>query len=283
MNTDPTSVSLWVGIANTISALMIDDPLRGFFVVLLSMGVFFGLLFGTSSVLIRILRSKRKPSQYELFHKETYALNVVDMIRDLQDFNHDRDRLSRDCEKRKERTVPMEQASLARSVIDFLRSSFLLKVSDLIRDIHPDDNNLPDDYDEYRDYQNALGRVMDEVTKMFDGVARENHLAEKTTVELQSYIDYKLNNLKTLIRRVFESYYVSPVLPLKTIMSTYEQDWNESEKHYRKLFVDMRAIALKHKQEIGAQEQEYSTKWSLFIQNLPERLIKNVLTLTKTD
>ena len=283
MNTDPTSVSLWVGIANTISALMIDDPLRGLFVVLLSMGVFFGLLFGTSSVLMRVLRSKRKLSQYELFHKERYALNVVDMIRDLQDFNHDRDKLSRDCEKRKERTVPMEQASLARSVIDFLRSSFLLKVSDLIRDIHPDDNNLPDDYDEYRDYQNALGRVMDEVTKMFDGVARENHLAEKTTVEFESYMDYKLNNLKTLIRRVFESYYVSPVLPLKTIMSTYDQDWNESEKHYRKLFVDMRAIALKHKQEIETQEREYNTKWSLFIQNLPERLIKNVLTLTKID
>ena len=283
MNTDPTSVSLWVGIANTISALMIDDPLRGFFVVLLSMGVFFGLLFGTSSVLMRVLRSKRKLSQYELFHKERYALNVVDMIRDLQDFNHDRDKLSRDCEKRKERTVPMEQASLARSVIDFLRSSFLLKVSDLIRDIHPDDNNLPDDYDEYRDYQNALGRVMDEVTKMFDGVARENHLAEKTTVEFESYMDYKLNNLKTLIRRVFESYYVSPVLPLKTIMSTYDQDRNESEKHYRKLFVDMRAIALKHKQEIETQEREYNTKWSLFIQNLPERLIKNVLTLTKID
>ena len=276
-------VSLWASIANTISALMTDDPLRGFFVVLLSMGVFFGLLFGTSSVLIRILRSKRKLSQYELFHKETYALNVVDMIRDLQDFNHDRDRLSRDCEKRKERTVPMEQASLARSVIDFLRSSFLLKVSDLIRDIHPDDNNLPDDYDEYRDYQNALERVMDEVAKMFDGVARENHLAEKTTVEFESYMDYKLTNLKTLIRRVFESYYVSPVLPLKTIMSTYDQDWSESEKHYRKLFVDMRAIALKHKQEITSQEQEYSTKWSLFIQNLPERLIKNVLTLTKID
>ena len=247
------------------------------------MGVFFGLLFGTSSVLMRVLRSKRKLSQYELFHKERYALNVVDMIRDLQDFNHDRDKLSRDCEKRKERTVPMEQASLARSVIDFLRSSFLLKVSDLIRDIHPDDNNLPDDYDEYRDYQNALGRVMDEVTKMFDGVARENHLAEKTTVEFESYMDYKLNNLKTLIRRVFESYYVSPVLPLKTIMSTYDQDWNESEKHYRKLFVDMRAIALKHKQEIETQEREYNTKWSLFIQNLPERLIKNVLTLTKID
>ena len=283
MNTDPTSVSLWVDIANTISALMIDDPLRGLFVVLLSMGVFFGLLFGTSSVLMRVLRSKRKLSQYELFHKERYALTVVDMIRDLQDFNHDRDKLSRDCEKRKERTVPMEQASLARSVIDFLRSSFLLKVSDLIRDIHPDDNNLPDDYDEYRDYQNALGRVMDEVTKMFDGVARENHLAEKTTVEFESYMDYKLNNLKTLIRRVFESYYVSPVLPLKTIMSTYDQDWNESEKHYRKLFVDMRAIALKHKQEIETQEREYNTKWSLFIQNLPERLIKNVLTLTKID
>ena len=276
-------VSLWASIANTISALMTDDPLRGFFVVLLSMGVFFGLLFGTSSVLIRILRSKRKLSQYELFHKETYALNVVDMIRDLQDFNHDRDKLSRDSEKRKERTVPMEQASLARSVIDFLRSSFLLKVSDLIRDIHPDDNNLPDDYDEYRDYQNALERVMDEVTKMFDGVARENHLAEKTTVEFESYMDYKLTNLKTLIRRVFESYYVSPVLPLKTIMSTYDQEWSESEKHYRKLFVDMRAIALKHKQEITSQEQEYSTKWSLFIQNLPERLIKNVLTLTKID
>ena len=283
MNTDPTSVSLWVDIANTISALMIDDPLRGLFVVLLSMGVFFGLLFGTSSVLMRVLRSKRKLSQYELFHKERYALNVVDMIRDLQDFNHDRDKLSRDCEKRKERTVPMEQASLARSVIDFLRSSFLLKVSDLIRDIHPDDNNLPDDYDEYRDYQNALGRVMDEVTKMFDGVARENHLAEKTSVEFESYMDYKLNNLKTLIRRVFESYYVSPVLPLKTIMSTYDQDWNESEKHYRKLFVDMRAIALKHKQEIETQEREYNTKWSLYIQNLPERLIKNVLTLTKID
>ena len=283
MNTDPTSVSLWVDIANTISALMIDDPLRGLFVVLLSMGVFFGLLFGTSSVLMRVLRSKRKLSQYELFHKERYALNVVDMIRDLQDFNHDRDKLSRDCEKRKERTVPMEQASLARSVIDFLRSSFLLKVSDLIRDIHPDDNNLPDDYDEYRDYQNALGRVMDEVTKMFDGVARENHLAEKTTVEFESYMDYKLNNLKTLIRRVFESYYVSPVLPLKTIMSTYDQEWSESEKHYRKLFVDMRAIALKHKQEIETQEREYNTKWSLFIQNLPERLIKNVLTLTKID
>ena len=280
---DPTSVSLWASIANTISVLMTDDPLRGFFVVLLSMGVFFGLLFGTSSVLIRILRSKRKLSQYELFHKETYALNVVDMIRDLQDFNHDRDKLSRDSEKRKERTVPMEQASLARSVIDFLRSSFLLKVSDLIRDIHPDDNNLPDDYDEYRDYQNALERVMDEVTKMFDGVARENHLAEKTTVEFESYMDYKLTNLKTLIRRVFESYYVSPVLPLKTIMSTYDQEWSESEKHYRKLFVDMRAIALKHKQEITSQEQEYSTKWSLFIQNLPERLIKNVLTLTKID
>jgi hypothetical protein len=283
MNTDPTSVSLWVSIANTISALMTDDPLRGLFVVLLSMGVFFGLLFGTSSVLMRVLRSKRKTTEYELFHKERYALNVVDMIRDLQDFNHDRDKMSRDCEKRKERTVPMEQSSLARSVIDFLRSSFLLKVSDLIRDIHPDDNNLPDDYDEYRDYQNALGRVMDEVTKMFDGVARENHLAEKTTVELQRYIDYKLNNLKTLIRRVFESYYVSPVLPLKTIMSTYDQDWNESENHYRKLFVDMRAIALKHKQEIETQEQEYNTKWSLFIQNLPERLIKNVLTLTKID
>ena len=276
-------VSLWASIANTISALMTDDPLRGFFVVLLSMGVFFGLLFGTSSVLIRILRSKRKTTQYELFHKETYALNVVDMIRDLQDFNHDRDKLSRDSEKRKERTVPMEQASLARSVIDFLRSSFLLKVSDLIRDIHPDDNNLPDDYDEYRDYQNALERVMDEVTKMFDGVARENHLAEKTTVEFESYMDYKLTNLKTLIRRVFESYYVSPVLPLKTIMSTYDQEWSESEKHYRKLFVDMRAIALKHKQEITSQEQEYSTKWSLFIQNLPERLIKNVLTLTKIN
>jgi hypothetical protein len=82
---------------------------------------------------------------------------------------------------------------------------------------------------------------------------------------------------------VFESYYVSPVLPLKTIMSTYDQDWNESENHYRKLFVDMRAIALKHKQEIETQEQEYNTKWSLFIQNLPERLIKNVLTLTKID
>ena len=283
-NTSLPDVSLWANIANTISALMTDDPLQGFFVVLLSMGVFFGLLFGTSSVLMRVLRSKRKTTEYELFHKEKYTLNVVDMIRDLQNFNHDRDKLSRDCEKRKERTVPMEQASLAQSIIDFIRSSFLLKMSGLIRDLHPgDDNNLPDDYDEYRDYQNALDRVMDEVTKMFDGVARENHLAEKTTVEFQSYVDYKLNNLKTLIRRVFESYYVSPILPLKKVMSTYEQDWNESENHYRKLFVDMRAIALKHKEEIKSQEEEYSAKWSLFIQGLPERLIKNVLTLTKAD
>jgi hypothetical protein len=283
-NTSLPDVSLWVNIANTISALMTDDPLRGFFVVLLSMGVFFGLLFGTSSVLMRVLRSKRKTTQYELFHKEKYAINVVDMIRDLQEFNHARDNLSRDCEKRKERIVPMEQAALARSVVDFIRSSFLLKVSDLIRNLHPgDDNNLPDDYDEYRDYQNALERVMDEVIKMFNGVARENHLAEKTTVEFESYMNYKLNNLKTLIRRVFESYYVSPILPLKKIMSTYDQDWSESEKHYRKLFIDMRSIALKHKQEIKSQEEEYSATWSVFIQNLPERLIKNVLTLTKAD
>ena len=283
-NTSLPDVSLWVNIANTISALMTDDPLRGFFVVLLSMGVFFGLLFGTSSVLMRVLRSKRKTTQYELFHKEKYAINVVDMIRDLQEFNHARDNLSRDCEKRKERIVPMEQAALARSVVDFIRSSFLLKVSDLIRNLHPgDDNNLPDDYDEYRDYQNALERVMDEVIKMFNGVARENHLAEKTTVEFESYMNYKLNNLKTLIRRVFESYYVSPILPLKKIMSTYDQDWSESEKHYRKLFIDMRAIASKHKQEIKSQEEEYSATWSVFIQNLPERLIKNVLTLTKAD
>ena len=283
-NTSLPDVSLWVNIANTISALMTDDPLRGFFVVLLSMGVFFGLLFGTSSVLMRVLRSKRKTTQYELFHKEKYAINVVDMIRDLQEFNHARDNLSRDCEKRKERIVPMEQAALARSVVDFIRSSFLLKVSDLIRNLHPgDDNNLPDDYDEYRDYQNALERVMDEVIKMFNGVARENHLAEKTTVEFESYMNYKLNNLKTLIRRVFESYYISPILPLKKIMSTYDQDWSESEKHYRKLFIDMRSIALKHKQEIKSQEEEYSATWSVFIQNLPERLIKNVLTLTKAD
>jgi len=280
-----TDINLWASIANTISNLLSDDPLRGFFVVLLSMGVFFGLLFGTSSVLIRIQRSKKNPSpsQHELFHREKYTLNVVDMIRDLQNFNHDRDRLSRDSEKRKERTVPMEQASLARSIVDFIRSSFLLKVSDLIRGLHPDDNNLPDDYDEYRDYENALDRVMDEVTKMFDGIARENHLAEKTTVEFESYINYKLNNLKTLIRRVFQSYYVSPVLQLKTIMSTYDQDWNESEKHYRKLFVDMRAIALKHKQEVNSQEEDYNAKWSLFIQGMPERLIKNTLTLTKID
>mgnify|MGYP007088529634 CR=1 FL=1 len=273
-----TDVSLWASIANTVSTLLSDDPVQGFFVVLLSMGVFFGILYGTSSIILKILRTKRNPVPYEIFNKERYSLNVIEMIRDLQAFNHDRDKLSRDCERRKERTVPKEQSTLAQSTIEFIRSSFLLKISDLIRELHPDDNHVPDDYDEYRDYQNALDRVMDEVTKMFDGVARENHLADKTTVEFQSYIEYKLNNLKTLIRRIFESYYVSPVLPLKKIMSTYEQDWNDSEKHYRKLFVDMRGIALKHKQEIGMQEQEYNGKWSLFIQALPERLLKNTLT-----
>ena len=273
-----TDVSLWASIANTVSTLLSDDPVQGFFVVLLSMGVFFGILYGTSSIILKILRTKRNPVPYEIFNKERYSLNVIEMIRDLQGFNHDRDKLSRDCERRKERTVPKEQRTLAQSTIEFIRSSFLLKISDLIREIHPDDNNVPDDYDEYRDYQSALDRVMDEVAKMFDGVARENHLADKTTVEFQSYMEYKLNNLKTLIRRVFESYYVSPVLPLKKIMSTYDQDWNESEKLYRKLFVDMRAIALKHKQEIETQEQEYNSKWSLFIQALPERLIKNTLT-----
>ena len=274
-----TDVSLWASIANTVSTLLSDDPIQGFFVVLLSMGVFFGILYGTSSILIKVLRTKfRNTTPTEIFNKEKYSLNVIEMVRDLQEFNTERDKISRDCERRKERTVPKEQRTLAQSTIEFIRSSFLLKISDLIRDIHPDDNHVPDDYDEYRDYQNALDRVMDEVTKMFDGVARENHLADKTTVEFQSYIEYKLNNLKTLIRRVFESYYVSPVLPLKKVMSTYDQDWNESEKHYRKLFVDMRAIALKHKQEIGMQEQEYNGKWSLFIQALPERLIKNTLT-----
>ena len=274
-----TDVSLWASIANTVSTLLSDDPIQGFFVVLLSMGVFFGILYGTSSILIKVLRTKfRNTTPTEIFNKEKYSLNVIEMVRDLQEFNTERDKISRDCERRKERTVPKEQRTLAQSTIEFIRSSFLLKISDLIRELHPDDNNVPDDYDEYRDYQNALDRVMDEVTKMFDGVARENHLADKTTVEFQSYIEYKLNNLKPLIRRVFESYYVSPVLPLKKIMSTYDQDWNESEKHYRKLFVDMRAIALKHKQEIGIQEQEYNSKWSLFIQTLPERLIKNTLT-----
>ena len=274
-----TDVSLWASIANTISTLLSDDPVQGFFVVLLSMGVFFGILYGTSSILIKVLRTKfRNTSPDEIFNKERYSLNVIEMVRDLQEFNAERDKLSRDCERRKERTVPKEQMSLARSTIEFIRSSFLLKISDLIRGLHPEDNNVPDDYDEYRDYENALNRVMDEVTKMFDGVARENHLADKTTVEFQSYMEYKINNLKTLIRRVFESYYVSPVLPLKTVMSTYDQDWNESEKHYRKLFVDMRGIALKHKQEIGMQEQDYNSKWSLFIQALPERLIKNTLT-----
>ena len=273
-----TDVSLWASIANTVSTLLSDDPVRGFFVVLLSMGVFFGILYGTSSIILKILRTKRNPVPYEIFNKEKFSLNVIEMIRDIQEFNSKRDKFSRDCERRKERTVPKEQRTLAQSTIEFIRSSFLLKISDLIREIHPDDNNVPDDYDEYRDYQSALDRVMDEVTKMFDGVARENHLADKTTVEFQSYMEYKLNNLKTLIQRVFESYYVSPVLPLKKIMSTYDQDWNESEKHYRKLFVDMRAIALKHKQEIGIQEQEYNSKWSMFIQTLPERLIKNTLT-----
>ena len=273
-----TDVSLWASIANTVSTLLSDDPIRGFFVVLLSMGVFFGILYGTSSIILKILRTKRNPVPYEIFNKEKFSLNVIEMIRDIQEFNSKRDKFSRDCERRKERTVPKEQRTLAQSTIEFIRSTFLLKISDLIREIHPDDINVPDDYDEYRDYQSALDRVMDEVMKMFDGVARENHLADKTTVEFQSYMEYKLNNLKTLIRRVFESYYVSPVLQLKTIMSTYDQDWNESEKHYRKLFVDMRAIALKHKQEIETQEQEYNSKWSLFIQALPERLIKNTLT-----
>jgi len=275
---DPSNVNLWASIANTVSTLLSDDPVRGFFVVLLSMGVFFGILYGTSSIILKILRTKRNPVPYEIFNKEKFSLNVIEMIRDIQEFNSKRDKFSRDCERRKERTVPKEQRTLAQSTIEFIRSTFLLKISDLIREIHPDDINVPDDYDEYRDYQSALDRVMDEVTKMFDGVARENHLADKTTVEFQSYMEYKLNNLKTLIRRVFESYYVSPVLQLKTIMSTYDQDWNESEKHYRKLFVDMRAIALKHKQEIEIQEQEYNSKWSLFIQALPERLIKNTLT-----
>ena len=275
---DPSNVNLWASIANTVSTLLSDDPVRGFFVVLLSMGVFFGILYGTSSIILKILRTKRNPVPYEIFNKEKFSLNVIEMIRDIQEFNSKRDKFSRDCERRKERTVPKEQRTLAQSTIEFIRSTFLLKISDLIREIHPDDINVPDDYDEYRDYQSALDRVMDEVMKMFDGVARENHLADKTTVEFQSYMEYKLNNLKTLIRRVFESYYVSPVLQLKTIMSTYDQDWNESEKHYRKLFVDMRAIALKHKQEIGIQEQEYNSKWSLFIQTLPERLIKNTLT-----
>ena len=273
-----TDVSLWASIANTVSTLLSDDPIRGFFVVLLSMGVFFGILYGTSSIILKILRTKRNPVPYEIFNKEKFSLNVIEMIRDIQEFNSKRDKFSRDCERRKERTVPKEQRTLAQSTIEFIRSTFLLKISDLIREIHPDDINVPDDYDEYRDYQSALDRVMDEVMKMFDGVARENHLADKTTVEFQSYMEYKLNNLKTLIRRVFESYYVSPVLQLKTIMSTYDQDWNESEKRYRKLFVDMRAIALKHKQEIETQEQEYNSKWSLFIQALPERLIKNTLT-----
>ena len=273
-----TDVSLWASIANTVSTLLSDDPIRGFFVVLLSMGVFFGILYGTSSIILKILRTKRNPVPYEIFNKEKFSLNVIEMIRDIQEFNSKRDKFSRDCERRKERTVPKEQRTLAQSTIEFIRSTFLLKISDLIREIHPDDINVPDDYDEYRDYQSALDRVMDEVMKMFDGVARENHLADKTTVEFQSYMEYKLNNLKTLIRRVFESYYVSPVLQLKTIMSTYDQDWNESERHYRKLFVDMRAIALKHKQEIETQEQEYNSKWSLFIQALPERLIKNTLT-----
>ena len=275
---DPSNVNLWASIANTVSTLLSDDPVRGFFVVLLSMGVFFGILYGTSSIILKILRTKRNPVPYEIFNKEKFSLNVIEMIRDIQEFNSKRDKFSRDCERRKERTVPKEQRTLAQSTIEFIRSTFLLKISDLIREIHPDDINVPDDYDEYRDYQSALDRVMDEVTKMFDGVARENHLADKTTVEFQSYMEYKLNNLKTLIRRVFESYYVSPVLQLKTIMSTYDQDWNESEKHYRKLFVDMRAIALKHKQEIEIQEQEYNSKWSLFIQALPERLIKMTCT-----
>ena len=275
---DPSNVNLWASIANTVSTLLSDDPVRGFFVVLLSMGVFFGILYGTSSIILKILRTKRNPVPYEIFNKEKFSLNVIEMIRDIQEFNSKRDKFSRDCERRKERTVPKEQRTLAQSTIEFIRSTFLLKISDLIREIHPDDINVPDDYDEYRDYQSALDRVMDEVMKMFDGVARENHLADKTTVEFQSYMEYKLNNLKTLIRRVFESYYVSPVLQLKTIMSTYDQDWNESERHYRKLFVDMRAIALKHKQEIETQEQDYNSKWSLFIQALPERLIKNTLT-----
>ena len=273
-----SDVNLWASIANSVNQIMSDDPLQGTLVVLVSMGVFFGILYGTSSIFFRILRTKRNSIPYEIFNKEKFSLNVIEMIRDIQEFNSERDKLARDCERRKERTVPKEQRTLAKSTIEFIRSSFLLKISDLIRELHPNDNNVPDDYDEYRDYQSALDRVMDEVMKMFDGVARENHLADKTTVEFQSYMEYKLNNLKTLIRRVFESYYVSPVLQLKTIMSTYDQDWNESEKHYRKLFVDMRAIALKHKQEIETKEKEYNSKWSLFIQALPERLIKNTLT-----
>ena len=278
-----TDVSVtWASIANTISNLLSDDPIQGFFVVLLSMGVFFGILYGTSSILFKVLRTKFRNGHsaipHEIFNQEKFSANVIEMIRDIQEFQSERDKLTRDCERRKERTVPKEQRTLAKSTIEFIRSSFLLKISDLIRELHPDDNNVPDDYDEYRHYQNALDRVMDEVTKMFDGVARENHLADKTTVEFQSYIEYKLNNLKTLIRRIFESYYVSPVLPLKKIMSTYEQDWNDSEKHYRKLFVDMRVIALNHKDEIANQEQSYNSKWSLFIQALPERLIKNTLT-----
>ena len=94
MNNMP-DVSLWACIANTISTLLSDDPVQGFFVVLLSMGVFFGILYGTSSILIKVLRTKfRNTSPDEIFNKERYSLNVIEMVRDLQEFNAERDKLS---------------------------------------------------------------------------------------------------------------------------------------------------------------------------------------------
>lgn len=264
----------WSTLANTIDQLLANGPVAGLITIIITALIFAGILVGTVWAIVRVIRARKElPAPIgEIFNREQYALNILDLIRDISDYNTRRDQLSRKHERIREHSIVRDQMSLADANVDYIHSMLIIRFSEYIREKNPHYHGAVADFPVYRSFDTAVEKTLTEVLKVFRRVAKENHLSDKTEADFFAYIGKRLERIKAFSQQVFQNSYNSDQIPIQEVMKDFEENWKMCEPIYKQTFTDMRKIAVDYYALIETEEKDYDEAWSNFVSEIPKKL-----------
>lgn len=279
MNTSPLyqTTNIFSKVIIMIENLLSSNPLQGLFIITTSLLIFASILVLTTWMIVKIIKANKvlpKPIG-DIFDKEKHALNILELTKQILTFNTERDLLSRCQERILEHVIVRDQMAVAESTIDHIKSILLIKISDLIRS---KELSNPLDSPIYHSYSFIISHTLDEITKIYRRMAKENHLAEKSDQEFFKYYSKKLEFIKTFGSQVLESnYYNNQAIPINDIVKVYNNQWSEFKLLYERIFIDMKDISIKYEIQIKTEEEAYNKRWSKFVSSIPNLLLSGII------
>jgi hypothetical protein len=175
--------------------------------------------------------------------------------------------------RKRNKSLVLEQMNYVEQQIERGTNFLINRYSERLSKLEPNASTKPRDYGCFITYEQSIERVTVLIRNMFRNAARENHMADKTEIEFQHYLQNKLQILRENVIRWFQSSYNDYVIPLKDVLEDLSDVWPQMEETFRTSFEGMRQISKRIDSEIETERHAFEEKYARFLDELRDTIL----------